>query len=135
MTRNTLLALALVAGLSPALAGAKNDYIAIEQRLTAEQRHATGLDTLSAEQLALLNQLLREGSPAPAAAIARDDDAPKERVLMGLDEGPISGKLKGSLTLRKPLVSPDILVVPGVAGRWFFQVDEDLPKARVYRID
>jgi hypothetical protein len=25
--------------------------------------------------------------------------------------------------------------VPGIAGRWFLQVDEDMPKARVYRID
>jgi hypothetical protein len=159
--RNPLLALAVLAGLSPALAGAKNDYVAIEQRLSAEQRHATGLDTLTPDQLALLNQLLRDSTPTPtpAATPARADGAPKERVLMGLEDGPIKGKLKGtisgwepgtvfeledgqrwkvlkgSLTLRKPLVAPDVLVVPGVAGRWFLQVDEDLPKARVYRID
>lgn len=30
---------------------------------------------------------------------------------------------------------PEIVVVPGIAGRWFLQVDEDLPKTRVYRID
>lgn len=43
--------------------------------------------------------------------------------------------LKGGMTLSKPLQSPEIVVVPGVAGRWFLQVDEDMPKARVYRID
>ncbi|MCQ4163830.1 hypothetical protein [Tahibacter harae] len=43
--------------------------------------------------------------------------------------------LKGEIQLRKALESPEILVVPGVAGRWFLQVDEDYPKARVYRID
>lgn len=43
--------------------------------------------------------------------------------------------LKGSSTLRKPLQAPEILVVPGIAGRWFLQVDPDMPKARVYRID
>jgi hypothetical protein len=43
--------------------------------------------------------------------------------------------LKGNLQLRKTLQAPEIVVVPGVAGRWFLQVDEDLPKARVYRID
>jgi hypothetical protein len=43
--------------------------------------------------------------------------------------------LKGSLTLRKPRQDPAIVLVPGVAGRWFLQVDEDLPKARVYRVD
>lgn len=43
--------------------------------------------------------------------------------------------LKGQMKLRKPLSAPEIVVVPGIAGRWFLQVDEDLPKARVYRID
>ena len=43
--------------------------------------------------------------------------------------------LKGEIQLRKTLESPEILVVPGLAGRWFLQVDEDYPKARVYRVD
>ncbi|MBP3984587.1 hypothetical protein J5837_09175 [Pseudoxanthomonas helianthi] len=43
--------------------------------------------------------------------------------------------LKGQMKLRKPLNAPEIVVVPGIAGRWFLQVDEDMPKARVYRID
>ena len=42
--------------------------------------------------------------------------------------------LKGSMTLRKPHERTEVLVVPGIAGRWFLQVDEDLPKARVQRI-
>lgn len=52
-----------------------------------------------------------------------------------LDNGQTWKVLKGEITLRKPLESPEILVVPGLAGRWFLQVDEDYPKARVYRID
>ena len=36
--------------------------------------------------------------------------------------------------MRKPFEYPS-RGVPGIAGRWFLQVDEDLPKARVYRID
>ncbi len=43
--------------------------------------------------------------------------------------------LKGKVTLPKTLQSPEILIVPGVAGRWFLQVSEDIVKARVYRID
>lgn len=43
--------------------------------------------------------------------------------------------LKGYMKLPKALESPEIVVVPGVAGRWFLQVHEDAPKARVYRID
>lgn len=40
----------------------------------------------------------------------------------------------GYATLRKPMDAPVILVVPGMAGRWFLQVHEDYPKARVIRI-
>jgi len=43
--------------------------------------------------------------------------------------------LKGQMHLSKPLLDPEIRVVPGVAGRWFLEVQEDTPKARVYRID
>jgi hypothetical protein len=43
--------------------------------------------------------------------------------------------LKGSLTLRKTYDAPEVKVIAGVAGRWFLEVDEDMPKARVYRID
>lgn len=52
-----------------------------------------------------------------------------------LENGQTWKVLKGEMTLRKPLDAPEILVVPGVAGRWFLQVHEDYPKARVYRID
>ncbi|WP_369934770.1 hypothetical protein [Xanthomonas tesorieronis] len=94
---------------------------------------------------------------APATAAAGDPQA-EQGMLIGLDDGPISARvqgdvagwapgtvfvldngqqwkvLKGSMTLRSALASPAIKVVPGIAGRWFLQVDEDLPKARVYRI-
>jgi len=52
-----------------------------------------------------------------------------------LENGQAWKVLKGSMKLRKPFESPEIVVIPGIAGRWFLQVDEDLPKARVYRID
>ena len=52
-----------------------------------------------------------------------------------LDNGQVWKVLKGHFELPRALDSPEILVVPGVAGRWFLQVDEDLPKARVYRVD
>ncbi|HWS41430.1 MAG TPA: hypothetical protein VN247_09125 [Arenimonas sp.] len=58
----------------------------LQERFSAEQMRATGLDTLSAEQLALLNQLLQEqltqaavvveqkaevvSTPAPVASVA-----------------------------------------------------------------
>jgi hypothetical protein len=159
MRRPLLLAAALMLALT-GLAGAASTYVPIEQRLSSEQRHATGIDTLSPTQLALLNQLLRDDiAQAVAAEKAAPAAPPVERVLVGLEDGPIISRvkgtvsgwapgtefaldngqrwkvLKGEMTLRKPLDSPPIRVVPGVAGRWFLEVDEDLPKARVYRID
>ncbi|TNJ35880.1 hypothetical protein E1B00_08010 [Arenimonas terrae] len=52
-----------------------------------------------------------------------------------LDNGQVWKVLKGHFRLREAMVSPQVVVMPGVAGRWFLQVHEDLPKARVYRID
>jgi hypothetical protein len=52
-----------------------------------------------------------------------------------LENGQVWKVLKGQMKLRKPMDAPEIVLVPGIAGRWFLQVDEDLPKARVYRID
>ena len=143
---------------SAAMAG--QPYVDIEQRLNAEQRHATGLDTLSAQQLQLLNRLLREESVKTVeAAVAESTREQSPKFLAGLDEGPISSRLKGSLDgwqpgsvfelengqqwkvlkgsvkLRETLHAPEVKLVPGIAGRWFLQVVEDMPKARVYRID
>ncbi len=159
MRRPLLLATALLLAVT-GLAVGKSTYVPIEQRLNAEQLKATGLDSLSPTQLQLLNQLLREDiAQAVAAEKVALTAPPAERVLVGLDDGPIKSRitgtvsgwapgpefaldngqrwkvLKGEMTLRKPLESPAIRVVPGVAGRWFLEVDEDLPKARVYRID
>lgn len=147
-----LLALVLVAPAAYA-----TDYVNIEQRLSAEQRRQTGVDSLSSEQLAALNSVLRE--EASKAAEAEGGLFSQGRTLAGFDGEPIksgiSGSvagwapgtvfelengqrwkvLKGQMKLRKAIVAPRIIVVPGIAGRWFLQVDEDLPKARVYRID
>ena len=140
----------------------------IEQRLSAEEMHEAGLDTLSPAQLAALNRLLR-AKAAPGAPPAPDTvtaAAPPAAVpatpgghYIGLDDKPIRSRvrgdvagwepgtvfvlengqqwkvLKGQMKLRAPMQAPEIVVVPGIAGRWFLQVDEDLPKARVYRID
>lgn len=132
--------------LAAPMAWAQRGYQPIEQRLSAEQLQQVGL---SAQQLQLLNHMLSEA----------DADAPSAPVMhIGLEEGPVHSSvqgavegwepgtvfvlengqqwkvLKGQMRLRQPLQSPQIEVVPGIAGRWFLQVDEDLPKARVYRI-
>jgi hypothetical protein len=149
-------------------ARAQSSYVDIEQRLSADEMHEAGLDTLSPAQLAALNRLLRTktapapSAPMPAASTATSPAAiaPESgRSYIGLDDKPIRSRvkgsvsgwepgtvfelengqqwkvLKGSMKLRTPRQAPEIVLVPGIAGRWFLQVDEDLPKARVYRID
>lgn len=161
MPRNlTLAGVVLALLLAPLAAMAQQGYVAIEKRLTPEQLRATGLDTLTPAQLELLNRLLRE-EQAGTAVVAEPlvENEPERTSFIGLDDQPIRARLKGAvsgwepgtvfelengqqwkvlkgrMTLRKPLEAPEVVVVPGVAGRWFLQVDEDLPKARVYRID
>ncbi len=134
----------------------------LEQRLTPEQMRATGLDQLSPDQLALLNRLLAETAPtaiATEAGPAAHRDPAREESLIGFNDEPIRSRiggtvsgwepgtvfvlangqqwkvLKGRMQLSRPLQDPDVRVVPGVAGRWFLEVHEDAPKARVYRID
>lgn len=55
--------------------------------------------------------------------------------VFALENGQQWKVLKGSVKLPRPLEAPEVVVVPGIAGRWFLQVDENYPKARVYRID
>jgi len=154
-------------------AQAQDSSVRLEQRLSREEMHEAGLDTLTPAQLAALNRLLVETSATPAAAPpasapartaaatdqSADQSADQSRAFIGLDDKPIHSRvkgsvagwepgtvfslengqqwkvLKGSMKLRARVQAPEIVVVPGIAGRWFLQVDEDLPKARVYRID
>lgn len=152
-------ALMLLAMTWPALAAAQS-YVPIEQRVDAAQLAEVGL---TPAQLVALNSLLREAdgktgaatvAAVPAAPLEETEGPPaslgdtpiKSRVtgavagwepgtVFELDNGQQWKVLKGNMRLRQPLQSPDIMVVPGVAGRWFLQVDPDLPKARVYRVD
>ncbi|GAB1595313.1 hypothetical protein [Lysobacter claricitrinus] len=106
----------------------------------------------------------RDAATRPAAAArvttAADDATPSSPVqFIGLDGEPITAKvhgsvagwapgtvfeldngqqwkvLKGNVTLRRAIDGPTVRLVPGLAGRWFLELDEDHPKARVYRID
>lgn len=163
----------LVLFLMPAQAWAQAPYVKLEQRLSADQLRDTGLDTLTPEQLALLNTLLEQQATATVQAVRAEVKAevaaeaaapgtprdPDPSRFIGLADGPIASRakgtvtgwepgtefalengqvwkvLKGKLQLDAPRESPDVRVVPGIAGRWFLEVDPDLPKARVYRID
>ena len=151
--KTRLLLAAMLLSTTPLAWSQQRDYLPLEQRLSAEQLQQVGL---SAQQLQLLNRMLSEAAPSPApVAAATPTPAPMQ---IGLEEGPVHSSvqgtvegwgpgtvfvlangqqwkvLKGQMRLRAALQSPEIEVIPGIAGRWFLQVDEDLPKARVYRI-
>ncbi|HDS1038303.1 TPA: hypothetical protein QDZ42_001504 [Stenotrophomonas maltophilia] len=84
--------------------------------------------------------------PAPAAMHLGLEEGPVSARVVGdvagwepgtvftLDNGQQWQVMKGQMKLRKTLQAPQIEVIPGIAGRWFLQVDEDLPKARVFRL-
>ena len=150
--KTRLLLAAMLLSTTPLAWSQQRDYLPLEQRLSAEQLQQVGL---SAQQLQLLNRMLSETKPTVAASPQQPAPAPMQ---IGLEEGPVNSRvqgavegwepgtvfvlangqqwkvLKGQMRLRNTLQSPEIAVIPGIAGRWFLQVDEDLPKARVYRI-
>ena len=163
MCRKMILGLVLALSFASFAAVAEQVYVNVEQRLTAQQLHATGLDTLSPTQLRLLNSLLREESvkveKAAKAEAVHEDEGKSHAWSIGMDSEPIKSRLKGSVSewepgtvfelengqkwkvlkghvkLPKTLQAPEVMVTPGIAGRWFLQVDEDMPCPRVYRID
>ncbi|MCS4231727.1 hypothetical protein EDF77_2154 [Stenotrophomonas maltophilia] len=142
-------------------AAAQDRYVPLEHRLDPARLADVGL---TPDQLQQLNGLLRDAqahapvavdAPPPTARATPPAAAP---MFIGLDDGPIKAHatgsisgwqpgtlftldngqqwqvLKGEMTLRRALQDPPIEVVPGIAGRWFLQVDPDLPKARVFRV-
>jgi hypothetical protein len=155
MIRKFALACALC--LVACVAIAAKPWVDIEKRLTPEQLHATGLDGLTTEQLALLNRLLRDEAAADATDASEDraDTEARQSRMIGFNDEPIVSRLQGTLsgwepgtefelangqrwkvlkghfTLRTPLDSPEVKIDPGAAGLWFFRIDDDSPGARV----
>lgn len=140
----------LLVGLWFAPAFAQSTYRPIEQRLTAEQMTATGLDALSPAQLALLNRLLADEQAAvvskvrveAAASPNRPARQPVESTIRGtfrgwspgtvltLENGQQWKVVEGDLTVRAS-VAPRVTVRPGVLSGWYLQVEGQTPTARV----
>jgi len=162
MSFRPLRAFAFVVLLSFA-ASAAAQQAPIERRMSAEEFKAAGLDKLSATELASLNAWLGRAQgaiEAPQAAQTPESSAPAANppAFAGASDQPVHGRVKGSVQewgpgtvfelengqqwrvikgkgrLREAVQSPEIEVAPGLMGRWFLQVDEDLPRARVERI-
>ncbi|WP_454829434.1 hypothetical protein [Pseudoxanthomonas wuyuanensis] len=152
------LAAMLLAAAMPAIA--QDGYVKIEQRLSAEQLRATGLDGLSAEQLALLNELLRQDRQSAVQAYQKDaqtrgsggwfggnDTQPVTSTVTGEFRGWSNGTTlqlangqrwqvtEGSFYLGKPMADPRITISPGKISGWYLQVEGQNPRAKVKRID
>ena len=157
MRRCLLLAITVLLSL-PALAGERT-WVPIEQRLSAEQMQATGLDSLSGEQLAMLNRLLSEDRAADlkAADFQRTQDEsglrPKRTAqqavtatvpgsarawahgqTLKLDNGQRWRVLDADVIFAKPISDPKVTIAPGFLGSWYLRIDGVAP-IKVQRVD
>jgi len=147
--------------LAPAAHAAERHYVPLQQRLSAEQLKATGLDTLSPQQIQLLDQLLaqdqdaqvqeavkqiraeRRGlpqeaeSPEPIASTLKDSAFRgwSGGTVLELENGQRWRVIDGSLFLGKPVASPKVTITPGMAGAWYLTVEGQIPKAKVKRVN
>ncbi|WP_246022773.1 hypothetical protein [Cognatilysobacter terrigena] len=163
MALRRLASLMLVALLSfAAIAGER--YVAIEKRLTPEELASIGLtpeqlqrlntvlrdaaarDTASAPTPRRDVSVSNDATPSPKQHVGLDSEAMTAKVrgrvdgwslgtVFDLDNGQQWTVLKGTVKLNRAIDSPTVRLVPGIAGRWFLELDEDHPKARVYRSD
>ena len=126
-------------GLSPA-------QLQVLNRVLREAESAAPAAVAAQPAAALPAAPLPANVPAPAAMHLGLEEGPVTARVVGdvvgwepgtvftLDNGQQWQVMKGQMKLRKTLQAPQIEVIPGIAGRWFLQVDEDLPKARVFRL-
>lgn len=142
-------AIGLVAG----PAAAQSGPAPIEQRLSAEQLRATGLDRLTADELALLNRLLQEERVAAAQeqrqglAAPKVEEAPVSARLPGefrgwsngtvfrLENGQSWRVIDGDLYLGKPRQDVMITISPGFLGAWYLQAEGEASRAKVKRVE
>jgi len=128
-------------GLSPA------QLQALNRVLREAERVAPASAALAAQPAAAVPAApLPANVPAPAAMHLGLEEGPVTARVVGdvagwepgtvftLDNGQQWQVMKGQMKLRKTVQAPQIEVIPGIAGRWFLQVDEDLPMARVFRL-
>jgi hypothetical protein len=151
-----LIALALFALLLCPLASAQT-FSSLEERMSEADFRAAGLHRLSPEELARLNEWLRDqAAQAPAPAAAQDrrglpaeynpSDAIVARIpgefrgwsgagtRIELDNGQVWEVTDSSTRLAVNLQDPTVRIAPGFMNAWFLQVDGYNTKARVKRI-
>lgn len=160
--RSTFVLVLLACSSAPTLA--QSGYTAIEQRLTREQMQATGLNQLSTEQLALLNRLLGEEHASQTEAIREEVESRSKRERhadRGREREPIVSKIAGEFRgwssstqfqldngqrwrvigtpeyyVRKvdASIAPAVVIMPGLVGGWYMQVEGHSPRAKVQQV-
>lgn len=143
----------------PALAGAQQ-FSSLEERMSSADFEAAGLDKLSPEELARLNEWLRGnvGAGTGAAAVASREDRIgfREEMVTGVVvsqiDGPFTGwsgktrfRLKNGQVWQQidsdarfggvELDSPGVRIEPGLFGSWMLKVDGYNSQVRVKRLD
>jgi hypothetical protein len=144
---------------TPALAGAQQ-FSSLEERMSSADFAAAGLDKLSPEELARLNEWLRGnvGASAGAAAVASREDRIgfREEMVTGVVVSQIDGtftgwtgktrfRLKNGQVWQQidtdarfggvELDSPGVRIEPGLFGSWMLKVDGYNSQVRVKRLD
>ncbi len=153
-----LFAIALL--LCTPLFAAERPYVPVEQRLSADELRETGLNTLSATQLALLNRLLSEERDADlraADAKRTQDEAgriPKRTAAqvvtatvpgtargwaqgqtLLLDNGQRWRVLDSGVNFPRPVENLKVTIAPGFLGAWYLRIDDGTPPIKVQRVD
>jgi len=132
-------------------------FSSLEERMTAAEFKAAGLDKLTDEELKALNEFLagKVVVATPGAAPQQDNRGFENRVTGGAVVSTIPGEFTGwagagttitlangqvwqvtdsSTRLNVKLVNPGVTVAPGALGAWFLQVEGYNTRARVRRI-
>jgi hypothetical protein len=147
--------------LSPAQLAALNKVLSEEKlQTTAAPVSSVSPAMVAAPAMAGAPLPVTASAPAPTAAPqGLGAPPPADKPMLGFNEKPIVSRLKGTITgwdegtvfelengqqwkvlkgkmkLPKPMTDPEVKVLPGIVGRWFLQVSEDYPMARVYLIN
>jgi hypothetical protein len=149
--------------LSPAQLAALNKVLSEEKLLTTAAPVSSVSPAMTvAPAMAMAEAPLPIAASTPTATVAPQGlgaPPPADKPILGFNEKPIVSRLKGTITgwdegtvfelengqqwkvlkgkmkLPKPMTNPEVKVVPGIVGRWFLQVSEDYPMARVYLIN
>lgn len=158
-----ILPIALAAALVAPAALAQDDigFSSLEERMTAAEFRAAGLDKLSDQELTALNQWIRMRSLAESEALAlleqqerregpvsiRDmPEEPFEARIVGsfsgwsgqtefvLDNGMVWQQTGNDRYPMAPMEDPKVLIRPGLFGNWTLQVDGYNKRTNVERI-